>query len=104
MTAQDLVVKLNENILFPLIALLSAVAILVFLYGCFKFVTNTDDDSARTKGKQHILWGVIGLLVMVSAYAILNIAAGTFGLDDELDENSPTHLLDEKPKKNSQTN
>ena len=80
MTAQELVVKLNENILFPLIALLSAVALLVFLYGCFKFVTNADDDSARAAGKQHILWGIIGLFIMVSAYAILNIFAGTFGI------------------------
>ncbi len=78
--AQCLVDKVNDAILFPLIALLMAVAFLIFLWGGFEFVRNSDSEAGREKGKTHLLFGVIGMLVMLSAYAILNIAAGTFGL------------------------
>ncbi len=78
--AQCLVDMVNDAILFPVIALMSAIAFLVFLWGAFEYVRNADNDSARAAGQQHLLWGVIGLLVMLSAFAILNVAAGTFGL------------------------
>lgn len=77
--------KLNDIILFPLIALLTGVAMLYFLWGAFQYIANADNDQARSTGRQHMLWGVIGLLIMLSAYTILLIAAGTIGLDDELD-------------------
>lgn len=78
--AEGFLAKLNSIIIFPLISLMMGVALLIFLYGCFEFIMNAGNDGAREKGKQHILWGVVGFVVMVSAYTILNIAAGTFGL------------------------
>ena len=82
--ARGFVKKINDAILFPLIALMLGIAMLVFLYGCFLYVYNSDSDEGREKGRKHILWGVVGLLVMVSAYAILEIADNTFGLSSEL--------------------
>lgn len=82
--AQCLVEQVNQAILFPLIALLSAIAFLVFLYGCFEYVRNADQSGAREEGQNHMLYGIIGLLVMLSAYALLSIAAGTFGLADDV--------------------
>ena len=80
--AQNFVDKLNQVILFPLITLMMAVALVVFLYGCFEFVAGANDPGKRVQGRQHILWGIIGMLIMISAYAILSIAAGTFpGVD-----------------------
>lgn len=78
--AQCLVDAVNNAILFPLIALMMALAFLFFLYGAFEFVKNANNESGREAGKTHLLYGVIGMLVMLSAFAILNIAAGTFGI------------------------
>lgn len=78
--AAGFLVKLNEIIIYPLITLMMGIALLVFLYGCFEFIMNADNDGARTTGKKHILWGIIGFVVMVSAYAILEVATGTFGI------------------------
>ena len=86
--AHQLVGKINDAILFPLITLLSAVALVVFLYGVFEFVRGSSNDTAREKGKKHILYGTIGLLVMLSAFTILSIAAATFGLDGALEDAS----------------
>ena len=78
--ANTFVGKVNEFILFPLIALLTGIAFLVFVYGCAVYVINGSNDSAREEGRKHIMFGLIGLLIMLSAYTILSIAAGTFGL------------------------
>ncbi len=83
--AARFVAKVNEVILFPFIALLMGVAFLVFVYGCVEYIINADNESAREQGRKHILWGIIGLVVMVSAFAILQIAAATFGLRNVLD-------------------
>lgn len=78
------VTRVNDVILFPLIIFLMSIALLVFFYGCFVYVVNAENSSARDEGKRHILYGIIGLLVMLSALAILQIAATTFGLKREL--------------------
>lgn len=83
--AARFVAKANEVILFPLIALLMGVAFLLFLWGCAQMIFNAGNDAARAEGRTHIFWGLIGLLVMVSAYALLSIAAATFGLEGQLD-------------------
>ena len=83
--AAGFVDTLNRVILFPFIYLLMSVAFLVFLWGCAQYVFNANNDSEREKGKKHIMWGLIGLLIMVSAWSILGIVAGTFGLRDEVD-------------------
>jgi hypothetical protein len=83
-TAQGFVTAINNAILFPIIALLMAVAFIVFLYGAFEYVKNANNDAGRETGRNHLIYGVIGMLVMLSAFAILSMAAATFGLSDEL--------------------
>lgn len=79
--AQCFVNNINDAILFPLITLLMALAFLMFLYGSFEYVRNSSSDQGRETGKQHILWGVVGMFIMLSAFSILSFAAGTFNLD-----------------------
>jgi hypothetical protein len=78
--AKAVVGLLERAILFPLMTLLTSVALLVFLWGMYEYVAHADEDTARSEGKKHMLYGIIGLLVMISAYGILRIAAGTFGV------------------------
>jgi hypothetical protein len=82
--AQSFLARINDAILFPLITLLMAVALLIFLYGAFEYVRGAQNDGDRETGRTHLLYGTIGMLVMLSALAILTIAAGTFGLENEL--------------------
>jgi hypothetical protein len=78
--AKSFLARIESAILFPLMTLLMAVALLMFLWGMYEYVLNADDEGARSTGKQHMLYGIIGLLVMISALGILKIAAGTFGI------------------------
>lgn len=79
----------SEVILTPIILLLSGLALLVFMYGGFVYIMNADNEQARSDGKKHMLYGVIGLVVMMSAYALLRVLAATFGLEGTLDELRP---------------
>lgn len=83
--AYNFVERFNEVILFPLIALLMGLALLIFLYGCYEYISHSNESSARETGQMHIIWGVVGMFIMLVAYGILGIAAGTFGLQDTLD-------------------
>ena len=78
--AQSIVTRIENAILFPLITFMLALALLYFLWGAYEFVLHADNESDRTTGKRHMMYGIIGMLVMVSALAILTIAAGTFGI------------------------
>jgi TRAP-type C4-dicarboxylate transport system permease small subunit len=80
----EFVTTFNRVIIFPFVALLMAVAFLVFLYGCAEYVMNGGNEKAREQGLQHITFGIIGLVVMVTAWAILELVLATIGLNDEL--------------------
>ena len=65
--AQSFLTKIEENILFPLMTLMMAVALLVFLWGAYEYVLHADSEEERRTGQNHMLYGIIGLLVMISA-------------------------------------
>lgn len=71
--------KLNDLILNPLITLLFAVALGYFLFGLLRFIQNQDDANAQEEGKRHMVWGVIGIFLMVAVYGILNLIGTTVG-------------------------
>ena len=83
--AYAFVERFNEVILYPVILLLTGIAFLVFLYGCLIYITHAENSSAREEGRSHIIYSLIGMFVMLVAYAILTIAANTFGLERTLD-------------------
>lgn len=83
--AYEFVARFNEVILYPVILLLTGIAFLVFLYGCLVYITHAENSSAREQGRNHIIYSLIGMFVMLVAYAILTIAANTFGLQNRLD-------------------
>lgn len=72
--------KVNRYITNPLITLMFAAALVYFLYGMFEFLMNAEDAEARETGKQHMLWGVVGMFIMLAAFAILHLIERTLGI------------------------
>ena len=77
--------KFNDVILFPLIMLMTGVAMLYFIYGCVIYIANAENSESRATGRSHIIYSIVGMFVMLSAYGLLMIVANTFGLKDNLD-------------------
>ncbi|MCA9353676.1 hypothetical protein KC842_02280 [Candidatus Nomurabacteria bacterium] len=80
---KEIVGKINAYIINPLIILMFAVALIIFLYGVIEFIA-IKTDQARKNGKNHMLWGVIGMFIMVSVFTILRIIANTVGSDVQI--------------------
>ena len=81
---------LNTVIFQPLITLLFVGALLVFLWGIVEFLYSLSSGSFYKKsdkgetvdikeGKNHMLYGIVGLVVMVSTIAIIQIISNTVG-------------------------
>lgn len=72
--------KINQFILNPIIGFLFALAFIFFFWGVAEFVLQADVESARAKGKQHMIWGLIGMFIMFATFAIIRIIANTIGV------------------------
>jgi fumarate reductase subunit D len=77
----DFIHKVNAAILNPILKLLFLVALIYFMWGVFSYVKNGDSDSDRETGRVHMIWGIFGMFIMISAYGIINIILGTIGVD-----------------------
>lgn len=80
-SADKLLQNILDNIVNPVIILMLAVAIIYFLWGMFEFVRNAESSDERKKGAQNMLWGAIGLFIMVTAYGIIHLIYGTLGIN-----------------------
>ena len=72
-----------ELIINPLIALIFAAGFLLFLWGLVQFLRALNDDARgmrHEEGQQHMIWGILGLVIMLSVGGILAILSNTFGL------------------------
>jgi len=80
MTIVPLLKNINEFILNPIIGLAFAIATIVFLFGIFQFIMSETADNARETAKKKILYGLLGMFIMSSAYGLIHIVLGTFGI------------------------
>lgn len=76
----QLVANFSRVLIDPLIALLFGAGLLVFMFGVAEFLFNFNvlgKQDSKEVGKQHMLWGIVGMFIMVSALAILQFIANT---------------------------
>ena len=68
---------INTFINNTLIPLLFAFALLFFLWGAFNyFIRGSDDEEKRQAGTMMMVYAVIGFVLMISIWGIVNIIAG----------------------------
>lgn len=79
-----LIGRVNEHVLNPLITLLFAVAFARFIIGLLNFFNSkkSGDENGLEKGKSHMLWGIIGMVIMVSVFGIMSFITTTIQAGD----------------------
>jgi len=68
-------IKTIANIL---LFILGAIAVVMIIIGGIKYATSNGDSSSITSAKNTILYSVIGLIVAILAYAIVNFILDAF--------------------------
>ena len=63
------------------VPLIVALAVVMFIWGVVQYVINSDEEAKREKGKQFMIWGIIGLTVMVGVWGLVSIVGSTLGIE-----------------------
>ncbi|MBP6908356.1 MAG: hypothetical protein KBB75_00860 [Candidatus Pacebacteria bacterium] len=78
-SVETLMKSINKVIINPLILFLFSIALVYFIYGLVQYFLSPDNEEVRKTSKTHMVWGVIGLFIMVSVFGILRLVLGTVG-------------------------
>lgn len=79
---KQLMFRISFYLLNPLIIFGFVVALIYFIWGMLAFLRDRDTNAtASNEGKQHMLYGILGLTLMVSAFAIMRLIATLIGSD-----------------------
>lgn len=72
------IIGVLNTIIVPLIFTL---AFLVFIWGVVSyFFLHGGEDTKREEGRQFILWGILGMVVLFSVWGLVNMLLSTLGI------------------------
>ena len=80
MTLDEIIKNINTYIVNPLIFLFLAVAMVIFLWGVVSFFQNIDNSEERAQGIRHMIWGMVGLVIMISFQGIIGLIKNFLGV------------------------
>ncbi|OGZ29945.1 MAG: hypothetical protein A2931_01805 [Candidatus Niyogibacteria bacterium RIFCSPLOWO2_01_FULL_45_48] len=78
MTIDNFLRQLADKIINPLIAIFVGIALLYFIWGVIEFLAQAGNEEAKTTGKKHMIWGIIGMAIMLGVGGIIKILQSFF--------------------------
>lgn len=72
-----------------IVPVLIAFGVVMFVWGVISFVV-ANDEEAKTKGRDRIIFGIIGLAVIIGLWGLVNLLRNTFGLNNTTNITLPT--------------
>jgi len=91
----SIVCKIGE-LLNYVIPVLVALGVVYFIWGVIMYVIASDEE-AKKKGRDRIIFGIIGLTVIVAVWGLVNIVIDTFDIDSNNVAPTTTQLQDLLP-------
>ncbi len=77
---KSLITDVVTKIINPVIGLMTALAVLYFVWGIVKYIQNAGDESKAKEGKSIMTYGILALFVLFSFWGIIQfIKADIFG-------------------------
>lgn len=83
--AMSKILSLINTVVIPFIF---ALAVVWFLWGVFLYVKSAGEDGDKKKGQGVMLWGIVGIAVMASVYALVNLLKDTIVSTTDSDNNT----------------
>lgn len=66
----------------PVVPLLIGLAVVLFIYGVIIFMFS-DGGEKKEDGKSYMIWGIVGIFVMVSVWGLVAVLQSTFQLSND---------------------
>ena len=79
MPGDQILTNLIREFFTPLYQLAVGVSIIYFLYGVAKYVLDLNNPEKKTFGRSHLLWGTVGLFIILSVGGILRALNDVLG-------------------------
>jgi len=80
-TTDQLITKFGIYIVDPILLVIFAAGFFMFMWGLFQFMLNINRGEDTADGKRHMIYGTLGMLIMVSVYGIIAFLDNTFDLN-----------------------
>ena len=74
------VVNSFKGVVNALIPFFLAVAVVVFIYGVIMYVLRAGDPEGRKNAQGYIIYGIIGIVVILSIFGIVQLIQSTLGI------------------------
>jgi len=71
-------ITLLGSLLQAALPVLISLAVVWFVWNVFRYVIAGSDEE-KTKARVNMIWGIVGIFVMVSIWGLVSILANTFG-------------------------
>lgn len=71
------VLRVVEVIVEPAIQLLIFLAFVYFSWGILLMIAGAGNETKRTEGKKHIMYGILGMIIMLGALGIFAVLKNT---------------------------
>ena len=73
-----LIENLNAQIIASIILLLFSLSLAMFFWGVADFIRGSNNEEMRKTGKDHMIWGIIIIFVMISVWGFVAILEDAF--------------------------
>jgi Na+/H+-dicarboxylate symporter len=73
----DTIMKIFIN---PIVMFIFSLGMVTFMYGLLEFMWKADYANAKETGGKHMMYGMIGMLIMVAVWGVIAMVTNTLGL------------------------
>lgn len=75
----NLLDKIIIQIINPAIVILVTLALVVFIWGIVQMMYGANSEEKRTQGKKHLIWGLVGLFIMLTVKGLIMVIQNFWG-------------------------
>lgn len=72
--------SIQKNVFGPLVTAITAYALLLFVWGVYRYIAHAGDEKAAAEGSKMMSYGLVILFVMVSVWGLVSLLMDTLGI------------------------